>query len=55
MDARNKSGHDDRGGDGGGRPHRAPMPPAVTPALSRGPDCQAPLSPGFPGPRNKSG
>ncbi len=30
-------------------------PPLVTPDLFRGPDCQAPLSPGFPGPRNKSG
>ena len=51
----------------GGSDHRPLAPPilapAVTPDLFRGPDCQAPLSPGFPrisvrgspGPRNKSG
>ena len=41
----------------------AGIPPTVTPDLFRGPDCQAPLLPGFPrtgvrgepGPRNKSG
>ena len=30
-------------------------PSAVTPALSRGPELQAPPSPGFPRPRLKSG
>ena len=41
----------------GSRPGRTnpPCPPAVTPDLIRGPEPQAPLSPGFPGPRIKSG
>ena len=49
---------------GSGYAPRLPyLPPTVTPDLFRGPDCQAPLLPGFPriavrgrpGPRNKSG
>ena len=41
----------------GGCPPRPTLspPPAVTPALSRGPGPQAPPSPGFPGPRLKAG
>ncbi len=37
------------------RSHRPSVSPAVTPDLIRGPGPQVPLSPGFPGPRIKSG
>ena len=45
----------DRDTDRGSRVPRRPCPPLVTPDLIRGPEPQAPPSPGFPGPRIKSG